>query len=178
MLSELSDQGTKVEALDAGADDYVTKPFSIEELLARVRAALRRSGAEDPVVESLSLGELRIDFGVRRVYVQDREVRLTRTEFELFHYMARHPRRVLNYRTLLEGIWGERALDQLEYLRVYVGQLRKKLEPERSRPRYLLTEHGVGYRLDPGVDPRDQVLEFNAAGLGAPSTPADVPERV
>jgi two-component system KDP operon response regulator KdpE len=110
--------------------------------------------------------------------VQDREVRLTRTEFELFHYMARHPRRVLNYRTLLERIWGERAVEQMEYLRVYVGQLRKKLEPEPSRPRYLLTEYGVGYRLDPGVARCEQPLEFDPAAVGVSLTPADVPDRV
>jgi two-component system KDP operon response regulator KdpE len=149
MLSEMSDEATKVAALDSGADDYVTKPFNIEELLARVRAAIRRSGVDNSEPESLRAGDFRIDFSARRVYVQEREVRLTRTEFELFCYLARHPRRVVRYQTLLEAIWGSAAGDQTVYLRVHMGQIRKKIEPDPSSPRYLLTEHSVGYRFDP-----------------------------
>jgi two-component system KDP operon response regulator KdpE len=147
VLSVKGEERTKVEALDSGADDYVTKPFGIDELLARVRAALRRSGAETNV--SFEVGVFRVDFEDRRVYVAGREVRLTPKEFELFVYMARHPSRVITHRALLEAVWGEASQEQPEYLRVFMGQLRKKLEPDPSSPRYLVTEPWVGYRFNP-----------------------------
>src|SRR5579872_1240139 len=125
ILSVKGEERTKVEALDSGADDYVTKPFGIDELLARVRAALRRG------------------------HVSGREIRLTPKEFDLFLYMARHPNKVLTHRTLLEAVWGEASQEQPEYLRVFMGQLRKKLEPDPSNPKYLVTEPWVGYRFNP-----------------------------
>ena len=148
VLSVKGEERTKVEALDAGADDYVTKPFGTDELLARVRAALRRSGGEAGE-GSLDAGDFRIDLEARRVHVGKSEVRLTPKEFDLFLYMARHPNRVLPHRTLLEAVWGEASQEQPEYLRVFVGQLRKKLEPDPSTPRYLVTEPWVGYRFNP-----------------------------
>lgn len=151
VLSVKGEDKIKVEALDAGADDYVTKPFSVNELLARVRAALRRSsqarGQEDPVVE---IGDFRIDVQAHNVRVRDHEVRLTPKEFDLLLYMARHPNRVLTHRALLSSIWGENSVEQPEYLRVFVGHLRKKIEPEEGAPRYILTEPWIGYRFEPG----------------------------
>src|SRR3954469_3761248 len=148
VLSVKGEERTKVEALDSGADDYVTKPFGTEELLARVRASLRRSTA-DTEVASFDVGDFRVDIDARRVHVRGNEVRLTPKEFELFVYMARHPNRVLGHRTLLEAVWGEASQEQPEYLRVFMGQLRKKLEPDPSNPRYLVTEPWVGYKLNP-----------------------------
>jgi two-component system KDP operon response regulator KdpE len=152
VLSVKGEERTKVEALDSGADDYVTKPFGIDELLARVRAALRRAGsaAEDPSdVESFDAGDFRIDMAARRVHTRGREVRLTPKEFDLFVHMARRPNRVLTHAALLEAVWGQASQEQPEYLRVFMGQLRKKLEPDPSSPRYLVTEPWVGYRFNP-----------------------------
>jgi len=148
VLSVKGEERTKVEALDCGADDYVTKPFGIDELLARVRAALRRGGGEADVA-SFDAGDFRIDLDARRVHARGQEVRLTPKEFELFVYLARHPNRVITHRTLLEAVWGEASQEQPEYLRVFMGQLRKKLEPDPSNPRYLVTEPWVGYRFNP-----------------------------
>src|SRR5262245_14499602 len=148
VLSVKGEEKTKVEALDCGADDYVTKPFGIDELLARVRAALRRSGS-DADVSSFEAGDFRVDLESRRVHARGTEVRLTPKEFDLFVYMARHPNRVITHRTLLEAVWGEASQEQPEYLRVFMGQLRKKLEPDPSNPRYLVTEPWVGYRFNP-----------------------------
>jgi two-component system KDP operon response regulator KdpE len=148
VLSVKGEERTKVEALDSGADDYVTKPFGIDELLARVRAALRR-GPGDTDVASFDAGDFRVDLEARRVHVRGQEVRLTPKEFELFVYLARHPNRVVTHRTLLEAVWGEASQEQPEYLRVFMGQLRKKLEPDPSNPRYLVTEPWVGYRFNP-----------------------------
>jgi len=148
VLSVKGEEKTKVEALDSGADDYVTKPFGIDELLARVRAALRRGGGESEIA-SFEVGEFRVDLEGRRVHARGQEVRLTPKEFELFVYMARHPNRVITHRTLLEAVWGEASQEQPEYLRVFMGQLRKKLEPDPGNPRYLVTEPWVGYRFNP-----------------------------
>jgi len=148
VLSVKGEERTKVEALDSGADDYVTKPFGIDELMARVRAALRRAGVESDLA-SFDVGDFRIDLEARRVHVRGSEVRLTPKEFDLFVYMARHPNRVITHRTLLEAVWGEASQEQPEYLRVFMGQLRKKLEPDPSQPRYLVTEPLVGYRFNP-----------------------------
>ena len=148
VLSVKGEERSKVEALDSGADDYVTKPFGMDELLARVRAALRR-GSTDTDVEVFDAGDFRIDLGSRRVHARGQEVRLTPKEFDLFVYMARHPNRVITHRTLLEAVWGEASQEQPEYLRVFMGQLRKKLEPDPSNPRYLVTEPWVGYRFNP-----------------------------
>ena len=148
VLSVKGEERTKVEALDCGADDYVTKPFGIDELLARVRAALRRSSGESDIA-SFEAGDFRVDLEARRVHARGQEIRLTPKEFELFVYLARHPNRVITHRTLLEAVWGEASQEQPEYLRVFMGQLRKKLEPDPSNPRYLVTEPWVGYRFNP-----------------------------
>ncbi len=148
VLSVKGEERTKVEALDSGADDYVTKPFGIDELLARVRAALRR-GSSEADIGSFEAGDFRVDLEARRVHARGQEVRLTPKEFELFVYLARHPNRVVTHRTLLEAVWGEASQEQPEYLRVFMGQLRKKLEPDPSNPRYLVTEPWVGYRFNP-----------------------------
>jgi len=153
VLSDTHEEESKVEALDSGADDYVTKPFASGELLARVRATLRRSGGESGA-GSFDAGDFRVDVDARRVHVRGSEVRLTPKEFALFTYMARHPNRVLGHRQLLEAVWGDASREQPQYLRVYMGQLRKKLEPEPSRPRYLVTEAWVGYTFRPQGAPR------------------------
>ena len=151
VLSVKGEEQIKVEALDAGADDYVTKPFGVHELLARVRAAMRRSAAsEEPESLLIEAGDFRIDIATRSVRVRDREVHLTPKEFDLLAYLARHAGKVLTHRTLLAAVWGGNNLEQPEYLRVFVGHLRKKLEPDESTPRYILTEPWVGYRFEPG----------------------------
>lgn len=150
VLSVRDKEQQKVEALDAGADDYVTKPFGMSELLARVRANLRRVPTEveaDPIIE---IGDFNIDTASRKVMVRRRDVRLTPKEFELLVYLARRPGKVIQHRALLGAIWGGQSTEQVEYLRVFVGQLRKKLEPDAASPRYLVTEPWVGYRFEPG----------------------------
>ena len=149
VLSVKGEESGKVEALDSGADDYITKPFGIDELLARVRAALRRGSADAGEVGLIDAGDFRIDLESRRIHVRGTEVRLTPKEFDLFVYLARHPNRVIKHRTLLEAVWGEASQEQPEYLRVFMGQLRKKLEPNPANPRYLVTEPWVGYRFNP-----------------------------
>jgi two-component system, OmpR family, KDP operon response regulator KdpE len=150
VLSVKGEETIKVEALDAGADDYVTKPFSMNELVARIRAALRRASVPEqshpPLME---MGDFRIDVPARIVLVKGREVHLTPTEFDLLVYLARHAGRVLTHRTLLSAVWGPNSVEQPEYLRVFVGQLRKKLEDDESL-RYIITEPWVGYRFEPG----------------------------
>jgi two-component system KDP operon response regulator KdpE len=149
VLSVRGEERTKVQALDAGADDYVTKPFGIEELLARVRANLRRSPAEEQA-SLIEIGDFEIDLAAHRVTVRKSEVHLTPKEFDLLVYLARHPGKVVTHRALLSAIWGGQSAEQVEYLRVFVGQLRKKLEPDATSPRYILTEPWVGYRFEPG----------------------------
>ena len=151
VLSVRGEERVKVQALDAGADDYVTKPFGMDELLARVRSHLRRKSDEpEAPLEVIELGDFRIDPEAHRVLVQRREVHLTPKEFELLLYFAQRPGKVVQHRTLLNALWGGNSVEQVEYLRVFVGQLRKKIEPEPSSPRYVLTEPWVGYRFDPG----------------------------
>jgi len=151
VLSVKGEEKTKVQALDAGADDYVTKPFGIEELLARVRANLRRAPVgENEQASLIELGDFRIDLTAHKVKVRARDVHLTPKEFDLLVYLARHPGKVVTHRALLSAIWGGQSTEQVEYLRVFVGQLRKKLEPEASSPRYIVTEPWVGYRFEPG----------------------------
>jgi len=151
VLSVRGEERTKVQALDAGADDYVTKPFGIEELLARVRANLRRTpAAENEQASSIEVGDFRIDLAAHKVTVRRREVHLTPKEFDLLVYLARNAGKAVTHRALLAAIWGGQSTEQVEYLRVFVGQLRKKLEPEASSPRYIVTEPWVGYRLEPG----------------------------
>lgn len=148
MLTVRNSEKDKVAALDAGADDYVVKPFNTPELLARIRAALRRAPlSPEAGPQRVSLGETEIDFPSRRIIVQGRETRLTPKEFDLLRYLVMHPNQAVPHRELLHAVWGVDYGEELEYLRVFVNQLRKKIEPNPSNPQYLLTEPWVGYRL-------------------------------
>jgi two-component system KDP operon response regulator KdpE len=149
VLSARGREEDKVKALDLGADDYLTKPFGVDELLARIRVALRHAamppGAPpEPVFE---VGELRVDLAARRVWRADEEVHLTPTEYKLLTTLVRHAGKVLTHRQLLKDVWGATYANQSHYVRVYMAQLRQKIEADPARPRLLLTEPGVGYRL-------------------------------
>jgi two-component system, OmpR family, KDP operon response regulator KdpE len=151
VLSVRGEERSKIQALDSGADDYITKPFSTGELLARVRAALRRAPTAEPEPKTkIEAGDFRIDLDAHSVRVGEREVRLTPKEFDVLVYMAQHPHKVLTHRAILNAVWGSNSVEQNEYLRVFVGQLRKKLEPNAGSPKYILTEPWVGYRFEPG----------------------------
>lgn len=150
VLSVRGQDRTKVEALDAGADDYVTKPFSMNELLARIRAQLRRVPESEEVKQSIASGDFNIDMDSRSVKVAGREVHLTPKEFDLLVYLARRAGKVVTHRALLTAVWGPNSTEQPEYLRVFVGQLRKKIEADSANPKYLLTEPWVGYRFETG----------------------------
>jgi two-component system KDP operon response regulator KdpE len=148
VLSARGQEGDKVQALDAGADDYLTKPFGIEELLARMRVALRHAARAAGTGETtFRTGDLRVDLSARRVFLGEREVRLTRNEYNLLAVLVKHAGKVLTHRQLLKEVWGPGSVDQHHYVRVYMGQLRHKLEEDAARPRYLVTETGVGYRM-------------------------------
>lgn len=149
VLSARGQERDKIAALDRGADDFVSKPFSVGELLARMRAALRRRDqvGEGAAGSIFSVGALRVDLAGRHVVVDDREVHLTPIEYKLLTVMIRHAGKVLTHRQLLREVWGPTRTEDSRSLRFYVGQLRRKLEAESARPRYLLTEPGVGYRL-------------------------------
>jgi two-component system KDP operon response regulator KdpE len=149
VLSARGQERDKVAALDMGADDYLTKPFGIEELLARIRVALRHAqrtqhAPPEPVV---SIGELRVDLALRRVTLNDEEIHLTPIQYDLLKTLAQHVGKVLTHTQLLREVWGPNYAAETHYLRVYMGQLRQKLEANPARPRYLITEPGVGYRL-------------------------------
>ena len=153
VLSAKGEEKIKVEALDLGADDFITKPFGIDELLARVRAALRRSSvrsANDADQAQFDAGDFQVDLENHSVKVSGKEIRLTPKEFDLLVYFTKHPGKVLTHRTLLAAVWGGNYVEQNEYLRVFVGNLRKKIEPDATSPRYILTEPWIGYRFDPG----------------------------
>jgi Response regulators consisting of a CheY-like receiver domain and a winged-helix DNA-binding domain len=147
VLSARQDADDKVEALDEGADDYVSKPFSIDELLARVRAAVRRSGPEQDVPAAFRTEALLLDFVDNRAVSQGREVHLTPTEWRLVTELARHEGRVVPHQDLLRAVWGPNYKTEWQYLRVFANQLRRKLEPDPTHPRYLINEPGLGYRL-------------------------------
>jgi len=152
ILSAKGEERIKVEALDIGADDFVTKPFGIDELLARLRAALRRATVQttNQVDETvLDVGDFHVDLESRSVAVGGREIHLTPKEFDLLVYFIKHSGKVLTHRTLLAAVWGGDYVEQDQYLRVFVGNLRKKLESNPSSPRYILTEPWVGYRFNP-----------------------------
>jgi two-component system KDP operon response regulator KdpE len=146
ILSVRNTEKDKVAALDAGADDYVTKPFSIEELLARIRAALRRSSPESGP-HAFSSPELEIDFETRRVRARGADIRLTPKEFELLRYLVAHAGKPVTHRELLQAVWGPDYGDEPEYLRVFINQVRKKIEPDPAKPRFIVTEPWVGYKF-------------------------------
>lgn len=152
VLSVKGEERTKVEALDAGADDYVTKPFGIDELLARVRAALRRLPDESEGVETkLADGLIAIDLDTREVSVDGDVVHLTPKEFELFVFLFHNRGKVVTHRAILSAVWGGNSTEQTEYLRVFVGQLRKKIEKDPAKPQFIRTEPWVGYRFSTSI---------------------------
>ena len=153
MLTVRDAEADKVQALDAGADDYVTKPFGSSELLARIRAALRRSPSTHGPTGRLTIGPAIVDFDARHVTLRDRSQRLTPKEFDLLRYLAAHPDKVVSHRELLQAVWGPDYGDEVDYLRVVINQLRKKIEAKPATPVFLLTEPWVGYRLALPVGP-------------------------
>ncbi|HYV25072.1 MAG TPA: response regulator transcription factor [Pyrinomonadaceae bacterium] len=148
VLSVRGEEKTKVEALDAGADDYVTKPFGMDELLARIRAALRRQPPTGSQNNNLEAGEFRVDLNAHIVTRGGEELRLTPKEFDLLAFLIRNSGKVLTHRALLGAVWGGDYTQQNEYLRVFIGQLRKKIESDPSKPRFILTEPWIGYRFN------------------------------
>jgi two-component system KDP operon response regulator KdpE len=152
VLSAKGSEADKIAALDLGADDYVTKPFSLDELLARIRAVLRRSPAADANEAVLKAGDLTIDVDERRVTVAGAEVKLTPKEFDVLRYIVRNAGKVVTHRALLQAVWGSESSEQTEYLRVFINQLRRKIEPDPQHPRYILTEPWVGYRFKSAAD--------------------------
>jgi two-component system KDP operon response regulator KdpE len=158
ILSVRDMEKDKIGALDAGADDYVTKPFSMQELLARIRAGLRRSPlAPEAAPQALQIEGLEINFAARRVIVNGHEVRLTRKEFDLLQFLAASPNTPIPHRRLLQAVWGPDYGNEVVYLRVFINQLRKKIEPEPAKPRYILTEPCIGYQFHvPSEAKKDQ----------------------
>ncbi|HJT22801.1 MAG TPA: response regulator transcription factor [Nitrospira sp.] len=152
VLSALGDEARKVEALEAGADNYMTKPFGVEELLARIRSLLRRAAGARSASPVFTAGSLSVNFDRREVKVDGQAVKLTPTEYDLLKYMIEHAGKVLTHRLLLQEVWGPAYVDQAQYLRVFVGQLRKKLEKDPTRPRFIMTDPGVGYRFSAESD--------------------------
>jgi two-component system, OmpR family, KDP operon response regulator KdpE len=147
VLSARQSSHDKVDALDAGADDYVTKPFAVDELLARLRAALRRPTAADETTAIVTTPAFTVDLAAHQVVRDGRSVRLTPTEWAILEQLVRHRGRLVSQRELLSSVWGPQYVEERQYLRVYLGQLRRKLEPDPSRPEYLITEPGMGYRF-------------------------------
>ncbi|MEZ5426416.1 MAG: response regulator transcription factor [Pyrinomonadaceae bacterium] len=152
VLSVKGEEKTKIEALDAGADDYITKPFSIDELMARIRATIRRlPGEKKENSTELAAGDFLVNLQTRQVFVREEEVHLTPTEFDLMVYLMNNREKVITHRALLAAVWGGNFTEQTEYLRVFLGNLRKKIEKNPSKPKYILTEPWVGYRFNSGA---------------------------
>ncbi|KAB8142855.1 response regulator transcription factor [Chloroflexia bacterium SDU3-3] len=149
VLTAMDEEADKVAAFELGADDYLTKPFGVGELLARTQAVLRRSQWTPQAAVAQRFGDLEIDLEGHTVRARGDEVKLTPTEFSLLAFLVSNPNRVLTHRMILQRVWGEQYGDEAEYLRVYVGRLRRKIEPDPARPRHILTESGVGYRFAP-----------------------------
>jgi two-component system KDP operon response regulator KdpE len=147
VLSARSDERAKVEALDLGADDYVAKPFGMAELMARIRAALRHAYQAEGELPAFTSGDLKVDLVRRHVSRGGQEIKLSRKEFELLRHLVMHAGKVLTHRQLLREVWGPAQTDEVQYLRVFIRGLRQKLEPDPTRPSHILTELGVGYRL-------------------------------
>jgi len=147
VISARGREEDKIKALDAGADDYVTKPFGVGELLARIRVALRHTASSATGDSVFVIGDLKVDLGRRLVLVRDKEIHLTPIAYKLLTVLIKHAGRVVTHRQLLREVWGPNSSDHTQYLRVYMGQLRHKLEENPSRPAYLVTEPGVGYRI-------------------------------
>ncbi|MEW6130491.1 MAG: response regulator transcription factor [Acidobacteriota bacterium] len=147
VLSAKGEERNKVAALDAGADDYVTKPFGMEELLARVRAILRRQHIAEAQTSVITVGDVSIDIDERRVTVAGQEIKLTPKEFDVLKYLLTNAGKVVTHRALLQAVWGSESSEQTEYLRVFINQLRRKIEPDTQHPRYIITEPWVGYRF-------------------------------
>lgn len=146
ILTVRDQEREKIEALDTGADDYITKPFSMGELLARIRVSIRRSAhtGDEPVIQC---GDLSVDLAQRRVLLDTQEIKLTPTEYDIIKILAQNAGKVLTHRQLLKAVWGDTYSEDTHYIRVYIGQLRRKIEPNPTQPRYIITESGVGYRL-------------------------------
>jgi two-component system, OmpR family, KDP operon response regulator KdpE len=160
ILSVQEEEEQKVRALDEGADDYLTKPFGMNELLARIRAALRRAGGSSRAGQAvLELGDLQINLERRLVSVRGEAVHLTPKEYEMLRYLAANAGKLITHRTLLRAVWGAEYEDARQYLHVFVAQLRRKLEPDPAQPRYLLTEPGVGYRFAGGGEESGRAAE-------------------
>jgi two-component system, OmpR family, KDP operon response regulator KdpE len=152
VLSAMGEEAEKVKALELGADDYMTKPFGMEELFARIRSLLRRAAGATSAAPVFVAGDLSVNFDRREVTVEGQPVKLTPTEYDLLKYMIEHAGKVLTHRILLQELWGQAYVDQAQYLRVFVGQLRKKIEKHPGRPRFILTDPGVGYRFRTDTD--------------------------
>jgi two-component system KDP operon response regulator KdpE len=152
VLSAIGEEAQKVHALESGADDYMTKPFGMEELFARIRSLLRRAAGATSTAPIFVAGSLSVNFDRREVSLEGHPVRLTPTEYDLLKYMIEHAGKVLTHRMLLQEVWGQAYVDQAQYLRVFVGQLRKKIEKQPGRPRFILTDPGVGYRFCTDAD--------------------------
>ena len=168
VLSARHSELAKVNALDAGADDYVTKPFGMDELLARMRAALRRAAptADEPVITTAAFT---IDLSAKRVSLPGGDVRLTPTEWHLLEALVRHPGKLISQRQLLQEVWGPAYETETNYLRVHMANLRRKLEPQPHRPRYLITEPGIGYRFSPDLSSAASGGSAGSAGAAGPS---------